>query len=65
MSPLTLTYKIFASEANRPDPKLAIPIAGDDPEAVQTAPSIVMPGMLGATTKAKSNNLGRQIAKPQ
>src|SRR5271170_113674 len=32
----TLNYKIFASEANRPDPKLAIPIAGDDPEAVQT-----------------------------
>ena len=33
----TLNYKIFASEANRPDPKLAVPIAGDDPEAVKTA----------------------------
>ena len=32
----TLNYKIFASEANRPDPKLAIPIAGDDAEAVQS-----------------------------
>jgi predicted dinucleotide-binding enzyme len=37
----TLNYKIFASEANRPDPKLAIPIAGDDPEAVQTAAGLV------------------------
>ena len=26
----TLSYKIFAREANRPDPKLAVPIAGDD-----------------------------------
>ena len=33
-----MNYIIFASEANRPDPKLAIPIAGDDAEAVQVAP---------------------------
>ncbi len=33
----TLSYMIFAREANRPDPKLAVPIAGDDPEAVQVA----------------------------
>jgi 8-hydroxy-5-deazaflavin:NADPH oxidoreductase len=37
----SLNYKIFASEANRPDPKLAVPIAGDDPEAVQTAAGLV------------------------
>jgi 8-hydroxy-5-deazaflavin:NADPH oxidoreductase len=37
----TLNYKIFASEANRPDPKLAVPIAGDDAEAVQTAVGLV------------------------
>ena len=37
----TLNYKIFASEANRPDPKLAIPIAGDDPEAVQVAAGLI------------------------
>ena len=37
----TLNYKVFASEANRPDPKLAIPIAGDDAEAVQTAAGLV------------------------
>jgi predicted dinucleotide-binding enzyme len=37
----TLNYKIFASEANRPDPKLAVPIAGDDAAAVATAASLV------------------------
>ncbi len=37
----TLNYKIFASEANRPDPKLAIPIAGDDPEAVRVAAGLI------------------------
>src|ERR1700751_4137645 len=31
----TMSYKTFASEANRPDPKLAVPIAGDDAQAVQ------------------------------
>src|SRR5208282_4565424 len=29
----TLSYMIFARDANRPDPRLAIPIAGDDAEA--------------------------------
>jgi 8-hydroxy-5-deazaflavin:NADPH oxidoreductase len=37
----TMSYRIFASEANRPDPKLAVPIAGDDPEAVQVAAGLV------------------------
>jgi predicted dinucleotide-binding enzyme len=37
----TLSYMIFAREANRPDPKLAIPIAGDDPEAMQVAARLV------------------------
>jgi len=37
----TLPYMIFAREANRPDPKLAIPIAGDDPEAVRVATGLV------------------------
>jgi 8-hydroxy-5-deazaflavin:NADPH oxidoreductase len=37
----TLNYKTFASEANRPDPKLAIPIAGDDAEAVQVAAGLI------------------------
>ncbi len=37
----TLNYKILASEANRPDPRLAIPIAGDDSQAVQVAAELV------------------------
>jgi predicted dinucleotide-binding enzyme len=37
----TLNYTVFAREANRADPKLAIPIAGDDPEAVQVAEGLV------------------------
>ena len=37
----TMSYMIFAREANRPDPRLAIPIAGDDPEAVKVAAGLV------------------------
>jgi hypothetical protein len=37
----TLSYTIFAHEANRPDPKLAIPIAGDDADAVRVAAGLV------------------------
>jgi 8-hydroxy-5-deazaflavin:NADPH oxidoreductase len=37
----TLNYRTFASEANRPAPKLAVPIAGDDPEAVEVAAGLV------------------------
>jgi 8-hydroxy-5-deazaflavin:NADPH oxidoreductase len=37
----TLNYTIFAREANRPDPKLAVPIAGDDPAALRVAEELV------------------------
>ncbi|MGB9208573.1 MAG: NAD(P)-binding domain-containing protein [Pseudolabrys sp.] len=37
----TMSYMVFAREANRPDPKLAIPIAWDDPQALQIAASLV------------------------
>lgn len=37
----TISYMVFAREANRPDPKLAVPIAGDDPQAVQVAAALV------------------------
>jgi predicted dinucleotide-binding enzyme len=37
----TMGYTVFAKEAHRPDPKLAIPIAGDDPQAVQVAAGLV------------------------
>jgi len=37
----TMSYMTFAREANRPPPRLAIPIAGDDGEAVQVAAGLV------------------------
>jgi predicted dinucleotide-binding enzyme len=37
----TMSYMIFAREANRPPPRLAVPIAGDDPEAVKVAAALV------------------------
>jgi predicted dinucleotide-binding enzyme len=37
----TLSYIIFQREANRPAPRLAVPIAGDDQEAVQVAGTLV------------------------
>jgi 8-hydroxy-5-deazaflavin:NADPH oxidoreductase len=37
----TLSYTIFEREANRAAPRLAIPIAGDDQEAVQVAAGLV------------------------
>jgi len=37
----TMSYAVFAKEANRPDPKLAVPIAGDDAEAVRVAAQLV------------------------
>jgi predicted dinucleotide-binding enzyme len=37
----SLNYLIFAKESNRPDPKLAVPIAGDDAAAVQVAAALV------------------------
>jgi predicted dinucleotide-binding enzyme len=37
----TLNYMIFEREANRPAPRLAVPIAGDDQEAVQVAAGLV------------------------
>ena len=37
----TMGYMYFAQQANRPDPKLAVPIAGDDAEAVRIAAGLV------------------------
>ncbi|MBO9514470.1 MAG: NAD(P)-binding domain-containing protein [Variovorax sp.] len=37
----TMSYAIFAREAHRPPPRLAIPIAGDDPDAVKVAAALV------------------------
>jgi 8-hydroxy-5-deazaflavin:NADPH oxidoreductase len=37
----TLSYMIFAREANRADPRLAVPMAGDDAEAIKVATDLV------------------------
>lgn len=37
----TMSYTIFEKEANRAPPRLAIPIAGDDPDAVKVAAGLV------------------------
>jgi predicted dinucleotide-binding enzyme len=37
----TMSYAYFAEQANRPDPRLAVPIAGDDDEAVRVAAGLV------------------------
>jgi predicted dinucleotide-binding enzyme len=37
----TMGYAYFAEQANRPDPKLAVPIAGDDEEAVRIVAGLV------------------------
>ena len=35
---------VLVREANRPDPKLAVPITGDGPEALQVASGLVRGG---------------------
>jgi predicted dinucleotide-binding enzyme len=37
----TLSYKVLESEAGRPAPRLAVPIAGDDAQAMQVAAALV------------------------
>jgi predicted dinucleotide-binding enzyme len=37
----TLGAKVFETQANRPAPRLAIPLAGDDPEALRMAEELV------------------------
>ena len=53
----TLNYANLLHEANRPAPRLAIPIAGDDPEAVKVAAGLVQdagfdPVVVGKLTDA-------------
>ena len=54
----TMGAKIFETQSNRPDPKLAIPIAGDDAEAVRVAQELVRdagfePVLVGGLDSAK------------
>ena len=49
----TMSYMIFAREANRPPPRLAIPIAGDDAQAVQVASGLVQDAGFDAVVVGK------------
>ena len=54
----TLGWNTFKTQSNRPDPKLAIPIAGDDAEAVRVAQALVRdagfePVLIGGLDSAK------------
>jgi len=71
----TMGVGVFAKEANRPDPKLAVPIAGDDPEAVQTAAGLVRdagfdPVVVGKLADARrfqrgQAGYGQQVSAPE
>jgi len=54
----TMGWNTFKTQSNRPDPKLAIPIAGDDAEAVRVAQELVRdagfePVLVGGLDSAK------------
>ena len=54
----TMGAKVFETQSNRPDPKLAIPIAGDDAGAVRVAEGLVRdagfePVLVGGLAAAK------------
>jgi predicted dinucleotide-binding enzyme len=54
----TLGFNVFKTQSNRPDPKLAIPIAGDDADAVRVAQELVRdagfePLLVGGLDSAK------------
>ena len=47
---------ILVREANRPDPKLAVPIAGDGPEALQVASGLVRDGGSSASSRSRADS---------
>jgi predicted dinucleotide-binding enzyme len=59
----TISYLVIGREANRADPKLPIPIAGDDGEAVQVAAALVRdagfePVVVGTLADARRFQMG-------
>ncbi len=59
----TISYMVIGREANRPDPKLPIPIAGDDAEALQVAAALVRdagfePVVVGGLAEARRFQMG-------
>ncbi|MFG5119762.1 NADPH-dependent F420 reductase [Methylorubrum sp. POS3] len=68
-------YKIFLKNAARPDPRMAVPIAGDDPKALETARTLVTdagfdPVVVGELDAAKtfamgSPGFGHELSAPE
>ncbi len=59
----TISYMVIGREANRPEPKLPIPIAGDDAEALQVAATLVRdagfePVVVGGLAEARRFQMG-------
>ena len=55
----TVYYKVLASEAHRPGPRVGIPLAGDDRDALETAAALVRdagfdPVIVGALARGKA-----------
>ncbi|MBV8925451.1 MAG: NAD(P)-binding domain-containing protein [Bradyrhizobium sp.] len=62
----SMSYKYFASEANRPGDRMAIPIAGDDKEALTIASTLVHdagfdPVVIGGLARAKDFQQGAPL----
>ena len=65
----TMGYKFFASEANRAGERMAIPLAGDDKEALATASTLVHdagfdPVVVGPLARAKDFQQGASALWP-
>ncbi|WP_342148264.1 NADPH-dependent F420 reductase [Methylorubrum sp. SB2] len=68
-------YKIFLKNAGRPEPRMAVPIAGDDPKALETARTLVSdagfdPVVVGELESAKkfamgSPGFGHDLSAPE
>lgn len=57
-------FKVFEKNAGRPEPRMAIPIAGDDPKAIETARTLVTdagfyPVVVGDLGAAKKFQMGQ------
>ena len=68
-------YKVFLKNAGRPEPRMAVPIAGDDPKALDTARTLVSdagfdPVVVGELDAAKkfamgSPGFGHDLSAPE
>ena len=59
----SMSNQIFTREANRPEPRMGVPIAGDDPQAVEVAAGLVRdagfePVVVGKLADAKRFQMG-------